>query len=67
MIISDARLYLLSKPYLLIFPVILIFVLTVSLHVLADEVRDYFDRKKNLINFAEYSSVSSIKENYENE
>lgn len=67
LIISDARLYLLSKPYLITFPVIIIFLLAVSLHVITDEVRDYFDKKRNLINFSEYVSVSTIKENYENE
>jgi ABC-type dipeptide/oligopeptide/nickel transport system permease subunit len=66
-IISDSKIFLLSKPYLLLFPVIIIFIFSFLLHILSDELRDYFDRKKSLIDYSKFIDFLFINNNFENE
>lgn len=66
-IINDSKLFLLSKPHLLLFPVIIIFIFSFLFHILSDELRDYFDRKKSLINYSKFIDFSFVNNNLENE
>jgi ABC-type dipeptide/oligopeptide/nickel transport system permease subunit len=61
-ILFESKLYLLSYPWLLLFPSIFIFIIVFALHVLADGLRDYFDKRKNLIGLNEITVLIRTKD-----
>jgi ABC-type dipeptide/oligopeptide/nickel transport system permease subunit len=61
-IIYDSRLFLLSYPWLIIFPSIFIFFIVFGLHLFADGLRDYFDKRKNLLGLNEITLLLRTKE-----
>jgi peptide/nickel transport system permease protein len=61
-ILFESKLFLLSYPWLIVFPSIFIFVIVFGLHILADGLRDHFDKRKNLIGLNEITVLIRTKD-----
>ena len=59
MVLFDARSFFLNSPWLFVFPCALIAALTLGLHLLADGIREFLDRKRFLFPIEEVRMLAS--------